>query len=165
MIVRKTGLSAPYVSNIMFLLERGEDRLIDSVQKGQIPLSTAVEIVKAAASDQNLGDVLQKAYEDGELRGKQLIEARKLIEKRKEDGPAMRPAEKPRGPMTTTHLVRSFQSEVARKKKMVIKAEYSQNKVILIIESLRRLLRDEHFLTLLRAEGLETLPAALADRL
>ena len=72
-IVRKTGLSAQYVSNIIFLLERGEERLIEGVQKGLIPLTTALEIARAAETDQELGTVLQQAYETGQLRGRCLL--------------------------------------------------------------------------------------------
>ena len=46
-IAQKTGLSPQYVNNIIFLLERGEERLIEGVQKGLIPLTTALEIAKA----------------------------------------------------------------------------------------------------------------------
>ncbi len=86
-IVRKTGLSSQYVHNILFLLERGEERLIEGVQKGQIPLTTALEIAKAADADTQLGNVLQQAYESGQLRGRQLAEARRLVEKREALGP------------------------------------------------------------------------------
>jgi ParB family chromosome partitioning protein len=48
---------------------------------------------------------------------------------------------------------------------MVMKAEVSQNKLLLVIEALRTLIADENFVNLLRAEGLETLPAPLADRI
>jgi ParB family chromosome partitioning protein len=36
-IASKTGLSVQYVNNILFLLERGEERLIEGVQRGQMP--------------------------------------------------------------------------------------------------------------------------------
>jgi ParB family chromosome partitioning protein len=48
---------------------------------------------------------------------------------------------------------------------MVMKAEVSQNKLLLVIEALRALIADENFVNLLRAEGLETLPAPLAHRI
>ncbi len=168
-VVRKTGLSAQYVNNIIFLLERGEKRLIEGVQKGQIPLTTALEIARAAETDKELGAVLQQAYETGQLRGRQLIEARRLVQKREELGPGLSHGPAPKGTsapaMSSSSLVRVYQKEVERKKKLVIKAEYSQNKLLFMIEALRTLFVDENFINLLRAEGLESLPAPLADRI
>jgi ParB family chromosome partitioning protein len=166
-IAQKTGLSAQYVNNIIFLLERGEERLIEAVQKGHIPLTTALEIAKAGEANKELGSVLQQAYESGQLRGRQLVEARRLVEKREALGPAVShgPVQKSAPVISQHSLVRTYQREVARKKKMVIKSEYSQNKMLFVIEALRTLVLDENFVNLLRAEGLETLPAPLADRI
>ena len=166
-IALKTGLSAQYVNNIIFLLERGEERLIEGVQKGQIPLTTALEIARAAENNKELGAVLQQAYESGQLRGRQLIEAKRLIEKRAELGPGVThgPVPKSAPAISPSSLVKTYQKEVARKKQMVVKAEYSQNRLLFVIEALRKLFADENFVNLLRAEGLESLPAPLADRI
>ncbi len=166
-ITHKTGLSAQYVNNIIFLLERGEERLIEGVQKGQIPLTTALEIAKAGDTNKELGTVLQAAYETGQLRGRQLIEAKRLVEKREALGPAVShgPVPKATPTISPSSLVRTYQKEVERKKKMVIKAEYSQNKLLVVIEALRSLFSDENFVNLLRAEGLDSLPTPLAERI
>ena len=74
-IIQKTGLSPKYVKDIMFLLDQGEERLIEAVQRGTIPLTTALEIARAKDGDENLGDLLQEAYENGQLKGRQVIEA------------------------------------------------------------------------------------------
>jgi ParB family chromosome partitioning protein len=166
-IAQKTGLSAQYVNNIIFLLERGEERLIEGVQKGLIPLTTALEIARAAENNKELGAVLQQAYESGQLRGRQLIEAKRLIEKRTELGPGVAHGSVPKSApaISPSSLVKTYQKEVARKKQMVVKAEYSQNRLLFVIEALRKLFADENFVNLLRAEGLESLPAPLADRI
>lgn len=166
-IAQKTGLSPQYVNNIIFLLERGEERLIEGVQKGLIPLTTALEIAKAGDANKELGAVLQQAYESGQLRGRQLIEAKRLIEKRAELGPGVAHGVVPKSvrPISPSRLVKTYQKEVARKKQMVVKAEYSQNRLLFVIEALRKLFGDENFVNLLRAEGLESLPAPLADRI
>ncbi len=70
-IIQKTGLSSKYVRDIIFLLDKGEERLIKGAQLGSIPLTTAVEIARAKSGDENLGDMLQEAYEKGQLKGKQ----------------------------------------------------------------------------------------------
>src|SRR5450830_1644277 len=83
-IIQKTGLSPKYVKDIVFLLDQGEERLIEGVQRGTIPLTTALEIARAKDGDENLGDMLQEAYENGQLKGHQVIEAKRLLEKRHE---------------------------------------------------------------------------------
>jgi ParB family chromosome partitioning protein len=46
----------------------------------------------------------------------------------------------------------------------VKKAELTRNRLLFIVSALRTLLADEHFVTLLRAEGLDSMPRYLADR-
>ena len=92
-IIQKTGLSPKYVKDIVFLLDQGEERLIEGVQRGTIPLTTALEIARAnetaGENEATLGDLLQEAYENGQLKGRQIIEAKRLIEKRQALGPGL----------------------------------------------------------------------------
>ena len=168
-IIEKTGLSAKYVKDIVFLLEKGEERLIEGVQRGSIPLTTALEIARANENSENeesnLGDMLQEAYENGQLKGRQIIEAKRLIEKRMEHGPGSPNAGQMRPPKSSYSLVRTYQREVERQRKMVLKAEHAHQRLLLVVQGLKKLFADEHFVNLVRAEGLDTLPKYLADRI
>lgn len=163
-IVARTGLSPKYVRDIVFLLRKGEERLIAAVQHGTIPLTTALEIARAKDGDESLGDMLEEAYQTGQLRGHQITEAKRLIEKRKAEGPKS-PAARSKLPSSTHSLVKTYQKEVARQRKMVLKAEHAQQRLLLVVQGLRTLFEDENFVNLLRAEGLDTLPRYLADRI
>lgn len=55
-----------------------------------------------------------------------------------------------------------YQREVDRKRLLTRKADAVSNRMLFVTEALRELLQDEHFSTLLRAEGLTTLPKPLA---
>jgi ParB family chromosome partitioning protein len=66
--------------------------------------------------------------------------------------------------VTTSSLVRNYKREVERQKQLVRKAETAQRSLLFIVGALRQLLVDENFGNLLRAEGLDTLPQYLADR-
>lgn len=66
--------------------------------------------------------------------------------------------------LTTSSLVRIYKREVERQKQLVRKAETAQRSLLFIVGALRQLLVDENFGNLLRAEGLDTLPQYLADR-
>ena len=172
-IIQKTVLSPKYVKDIVFLLDQGEERLIEGVQRGTIPLTTALEIARAnenastAGEDgqANLGDLLQEAYENGQLKGRQIIEAKRLIEKRLEHGPASPNRDQIKPPTSSYSLVRTYQREVERQRKMVLKAEHAHQRLLLVVQGLKKLFADEHFVNLLRAEGLDTLPKYLAERI
>lgn len=164
-VIQKTGLSPKYVKDIMFLLEQGEDRLIEGVQRGFIPLTTALEIARAKDSNANLGDMLQEAYENGQLKGRQIIEAKRVIEKRQELGPGSKSVAQVR-PITTSYsLVSTYQKEVDRQRKMVLKAEHAHQRLLLVVQGLKKLFDDDNFINLLRAEGLDSLPKYLSERI
>ena len=59
--------------------------------------------------------------------------------------------------------MRAYEREADRQRLMIKKAEIAQNRLLFIVEAMRQLLADENFMTLLRAEGLATMPRTLAD--
>lgn len=163
-IADKTGLSQEYIKGILLLFEKGEDRLLAAVEVGRIPLSVAITIA-GTGGEESMQAVLQDAYENGQLRGGQLMQARRVLQQRNTLGKSLahRPTRKSAS-ITTSSLVRNYQQEVGRQKLLVKKAELTQQRLLFVIEGLRQLLTDEHFSNLLRAEGLDTLPKQLADR-
>jgi hypothetical protein len=93
------------------------------------------------------------------LRGSQLIQARRVIERRRTQGRSIggrMSSRKPNEDVTTSSLVRNYQREVERQKLLVKKAETAQRNLLFIVGALRQLLADENFTNLLRAEGLDT---------
>lgn len=162
-IIQKTGLSSKYVKDIVFMLVQGESRLIEGVKSGKIPLTTALEIARAKQDDQNLGEVLQEAYESGQLNGHQVTKAKRLALKTEVNDPAS-PATH-HGATTSYNLVRTYQIEVDRQHKMVLKAEHAHQRLLLVVEGLKTLFSSENFGYLLRAEGMDTMPKYLSDRL
>lgn len=164
-IAKKTGLSIEYVQGIMLLIKNGEERLMVAVESGRIPLNAALAIVGAGNNNEAVQAALQEAYESGLLRGKQLIQARRIIEKRQTFGRALgRGTQRVAVDITASSLVRTYQKEVDRQKLMVKKAGAAQQRLLFVIGALGQLLVNEHFTTLLRAEGLDTLPTYLAER-
>ncbi len=165
-IAEKTGLSVEYIHGILQLLEHGEDRLLIAVESGKIPLNVALDIFGAGNDDKVIQLALQEAYESGHLRGKQLINARRLIAKRQTLGKSMRKRIKVKSTaeVTSASLIRSYQREVERQKLIVKKSDFTQQRLMFVIGALRSLLSNENFTTLLRAEKLDTLPTFLAER-
>ncbi len=164
-IARKTGLSHDYIHGILQLLENGEERLLVAVERGQIPLNAALSIVGAGSNDKDIQAALQDAYESGNLRGNQLLHARRIIERRRTLGRSVaRSSPRKETNVTSASLIRTYQQEVDRQRLMVRKAELVQQRLLFVTEALRQLLTDENFTNLLRAEGLDTLPKYLNDR-
>ncbi len=162
-IAAKTGLSYEYVHSIRHLLEEGEERLLSAVETGQIPVSVAIDI--AEADEEEVQEALAQAYQDGLLRGKKLLIARRLVERRQRHGKTVLrgTSQAPRSRMSSEGLVRAYEREADRQRLMIKKAEVAQNRLLFVVEAMRQLLADENFVTLLRAEGLATMPRPLAD--
>lgn len=166
-IAQKTGLSNEYIQDILELLHNGEQRLLVAVSSGRIPLNAAITIAGAGNDDKAIQAAMQEAYESGKLRGNQLLQARRVIERRRTQGKSIggkMSSRKANGDITTSSLVRNYQREVERQRSLVRKAETAQRSLLFIVEALRQLMADENFTTLLRAEGLDTLPQYLAER-
>lgn len=163
-IARKTGLTIEYVNGVARLIETGEQRLLRSVESGMIPVSVAVEIAESA--DHDVQAALTKAYENGQLKGRKLLAARKLIETRRRRGKGLETRERaPRERVSADSLVKAYQEETERKRALIARAEMTQNRLMLITEAMRRLSSDDSFVALLEDEGLATMPERLAERL
>lgn len=163
-IAKKTGLSIEYVRGVVRLLERGELRLLRAVESGQIPVSVAVEI--AEADDVGIQDALQQAYEKNLLRGRKLMIAKRLVENRSRRGKGLRthgPSRK--DAPSSDALVRAYRDDTERKRLLVRKANATRARLLFMTEAFRQLLLDENFVTLLRAEDLDTIPRNLANRI
>jgi hypothetical protein len=92
------------------------------VEQGRIPLNAALTIAGAGSNDKDIQAALQEAYENGQLRGNHLIQARKVIEKRRSLGRAIARGTPRKVPdVTSSSLVRTYQKEVERQKLMVKK--------------------------------------------
>jgi len=166
-IATKTDFSPEYIWAICFLLDNGEERLIAAVERGVIPHTVAMEIAKAGERD--VQEALAEAYERKALPGNQVIAIRRIIEQRKTSGKAGRSGARevgaPRTRVTADVLVRAYRKETDRQKLLVKKAALTQSRLVFVVNALRRLLDDDHFVTLLRAEAMHTLPRPLAERL
>lgn len=165
-IARKTGLSPDYVHDLLLLIKRGEDRILSAVEAGHLPLRAAIDIVDAGDDDASLQSTLHEAYESGLLRGRALLEVRKLLKQRSLYGKSTgRGGGHKRPQVTTNSLVRTYQQEVERQRMIVRRGALTQDRLMIVTSAMRKLLADENFVTLLRAEGLESMPKYLADKL
>jgi ParB family transcriptional regulator, chromosome partitioning protein len=165
-IAAKIDFSSEYVYAICYLLEHGEDRLIKAVERGVMPSSIAMEISRA--KDGDVQEALAEAYEMKTIPGNQILAIRRIIEERNQRGKKLQAGGRRNAVsrnVTATALVRAYRKEADRQKLLVKKAELTQSRLIFVVNALRRLLADENFVTLLRAEAMHTMPRPLAERL
>lgn len=161
-IATKTGLSHEYTSAVMNLLDRGEERLLAAVEAGHMPISLAVRIAESPEDEQR---ALHEAYESKQLRGNRLLVAKRLVELRRRRGKSYRsdsrnPADRTSKDSTATvrDVIKTYQKEVDRKIIMVRKADVASTQLLFIVQALRRLLKEDNFQNLLKAESLQTVP-------
>ncbi|WP_250477304.1 ParB/RepB/Spo0J family partition protein [Caballeronia sp. INML1] len=163
-ISKKTNLDSSYINNILHLLEKGEQRLLRAVEKKQIPMWVALDISRSSSDEVQAAMVA--AYESGTLKGDQLIKVRKLISKREAIGKAYHSKKPmPKDAPTPQKLLRTYQTEVRRQKRVVQNATLQEQRLLLLISTFKRLLSDDHFRTLLRAEGIKDIPEVIASRI
>lgn len=164
-IARKTALGENYIRGLLQLLNKGEHRLVVAVETGRLPIRVAIEIARAQPGEEQ--QVLQEAYESGVLRGRKLLTARKLIEKRRFYGANLSRVSRgrARSKLSSTALVQAYNREVERQKALIRKADIVQQRLTFVGAAMARMLSDDNFINLLRAEGLETLPKPLEEKL
>ena len=166
-IAEKTGFSQEYAYAICYLLDHGEERLLAAVDRGVLPASIGMEI--ARAKDGDVQDALAEAYEKGTLPGKQIIAIRRIIDQRNAIGKSVHSIaqshQKPAKKVTAVSLVRAYRKETQRQALLVKKATLTQGRLVFIVSALRKLLQEDSFIAVLKAEGLQTLPRPLAQRL
>jgi ParB family chromosome partitioning protein len=157
-IAQKLGLDRTYVYGIVKLLQHGENDLIARVEAGTLPLDTAVTI--AAGKDADIQQALSEAYESGLLRGPKLRDVQRLISRRRKKAS---PGEQ-RRQLSGNDLVRAYEHHTQQQRSLVRRSAAITQRLAILTSSFRRLWADDHFLTLLRAEGLQTAPDPITAR-
>ena len=146
------------INGLLALKRSGEQRLLDAALSGRIPVSVAVEIARTDGIE--MQRELLKACESRQLTKaalrmiRRVMDRRRLIGKQRGNGPR-----NPKPTRTSAEsLVNVFRRESQKQRLMVKKARVCDAKLLFILTALRRLMDDEHFVTLLRAEELATMP-------
>ena len=158
----KLDVSDAMVSGLLSLKKAGEGRLLHAALAGKIPLWVAIGISKADTPE--MQRELLKGYESKQLNYisvrmvRHLMEKRRLLGKQKNDGPrsSRSSAEK---------IVANYRKETERQKLMIKKSRICDARLLNVVTAFNKLVADEHFLTLLRAEALETMPKFLWSKL
>lgn len=163
-IAEKTDLDTSYVQGVLRLLGKGEERLLRAVEYQQIPLSIAITI--ASSSEADVQRALAEAYTKNALRGKDLLKARRLIELRRAHGKRLRGTGRRRSSaLTADALLKEYEKETARQRLLVKQAKVCETKLLFVIASLRQLLGDAEFVSILREQAMDEVPQHLSEQI
>lgn len=161
-IAGKTNLTSRYVTGVLRLLSHGEHKLLQDVEKRRIPLTVAIQI--ATSDDKGVQKALHDAYEHNQLRGKKLLKVREFIEKRRSKLTDSRSQNDDGRTVTARKMLRAYRDETARQQAVIKQAQVCQRQLLYVTTALKRLVADENFINLLRAESLDSMPQYLAER-
>lgn len=163
----KTGISPSYVNMLTKLLEQGEERLISAVESGLIPLSLAIEIARSETAD--VQNMLMDAYQGGKIKGKKLAAIRRVLDQRERRRHRMPDnrfgSVRASRRITPVDLMKVYQQEAEKQRILVKKSDFTQRKLLFIVEALKDLLSEASFISLLQDENLDSMPRALAARI
>jgi len=164
-IAQKTGLSLHYLQGVLNLINKGEERILNAVLQGRLPISIATQI--ATMDDAGAQHLLMEAYEKKDMTQSSLSTFRRLLEQRRCFGKSYADDTKTRARRRTTAegLVAAYKKETQLQGLLVEKAEACETRLLSIVAAFKALFADENFITLLRAEDLDTLPKFLAGHI
>ncbi|MCE9591314.1 MAG: ParB N-terminal domain-containing protein [Planctomycetes bacterium] len=161
-IAAKTDLTNQYVTGVLRLISHGEHALITAVEKRLVPLSIAIEI--ATSDDKGVQKALHDAYEKNLLRGAKLMRVRDFIDKRRTAIHGHKPKTVDREALSARKMLQAYRDETARQQAVVKQAQLCQRNLLYVSSALKRLVADDNFINLLRAEALDSMPQYLAER-
>lgn len=159
-IGKKLDIADTFVGGLLALRKSGEHRLLDAAVKGRVPLGVAIDIAKTDGKEAQ--QELLKAYESRQLNMTSIRMVKKLLEQRQFFGKGLERGKRPKR-HTADGLVHAYKKESQRQKLLVKKAKVCEAKLVFVQAAFKKLLVDEDFINLLRAEGLATVPKFIAD--
>jgi ParB family chromosome partitioning protein len=162
-ISKKLDVSDALVRGYLSLKNAGEERLLEAAVTGKIPIWIAVDIAKTDTLE--MQRELLKAYEDKKLDYKSLKYVKGLIDNRRLIGKQRGGKTSGKAKTSVESMVNSYRKESQRQKLMIKKAKVCDIKLGFIVTAFNKLLADENFRTLLRAEALATMPKYLSVKL
>jgi ParB family chromosome partitioning protein len=163
-IGKKLDIADSTVGGYIALKKAGEERLLDAAINGKIPLGVAMDIAKADSPE--LQRELLKGFESKDLNQFAIRTVKRLIDQRRFVGKGRdTDADKKKSRTNAESLINAFKRESQKQKLMVKKARLCDAKLVITVTALGKLLGDENFFNLLRAESLADIPQCLQVKL
>ena len=163
-IGRKLDIDRPTIIGLIALKKAGEERLLEAALNGKVPLGVAIDIAKTDGAETQR--TLLKAYEKKQLNQASIRDIKKLMEQRrfmgKQRGSGGRGSRENRP--SAENLVSVYRRESEKRKVLVRKARICEERLFFVVTAFSKLMSNDHFVTLLRAESLATMPKVLGEK-
>jgi ParB family transcriptional regulator, chromosome partitioning protein len=166
-IAEMIGVSPSWVNMICHLLDNGEERLLDAVERELIGLDTAINVSRGSSAE--IQNFLLDEYNKG-LKGKKLARVRQLVEqrlaRRKHASSELLGKRRVRAPRASAdELRRLYKEETEHEQQLAAKARVADRSVTCAVVALRELLADDGFRKLFLSEELHLMmPHVLKTR-
>jgi len=163
----KIGYSESWVKNVLYLLKKGESKLLSAAEAGHISLNLAYQISRVDDSEAQL--LLYAAYEKGELSGRKISVIRKIMEQRNLSGKSHSAARfgisSPTKKLSAEELSKLYQEHTEKHRNIQRKADHAQRTILLAQQIFKELHATTEFIDLLESENLSTTPKLLSNNL
>jgi len=160
-IAEKTCLDKNYIHGIVDLLDKGEHRLVNAVEKKGLPLYIAMKM--ATESDDAIQKALIEAYESGKLIGKRLIDAKKVLMQRMHYGKGKSSSKNKTEKISSKDVITAFEDSIKTKTRLIKKSDTVSTLITLSIAALKTLFKDINFRNQLKVENIHELNKNILD--
>ena len=161
-ISRKLDITRETIIGLIALKKAGEERLLDAALNGKIPLGVAMDIAKADGVETQRA--LLKAYEKKQFNQAQIREIKRFMDQRRFLGKQRGRGGSRKDRPSAENLVSIYQRQSEKRKLLVRKARACEEMLLFVVTAFSKLTANEHFVTLLRAESLATMPKILGEK-
>jgi len=159
-ISNKVDLDPEFTRCVVHLIEHGEVKLINAVVASRIPITLAMAISKL--EEGAIQDAIAELYTQRKLNGRAVEYAVRLVQQRKIGKKCTMGVAGKRPAITAESFKEEFDQEIAKQQKAWKDLKLTESRLHSLEDVMRRLIKDENFITLLRAENLNQIPETVA---
>jgi hypothetical protein len=156
-IAGKAKCCNAYVESIFFLLKHGDPKLIAEIEHGHIPHTIGIQISRA--KDPELQMILANGFKVGIVGTSQIVTIRKRIDEH------VRETKQRDRRSDADSIIRMFANETAARRQLIRRAKAAVSRLEFVAGAFKKLLSEEHFVALIRAQGIHTMPSRITERI
>jgi len=146
-----------YIRDLIRLVERGEERLVQGVEQGVFPMKFATLV--AGTDDTQIQNVLMDAFDEGLVTTTNFAQARRIIMARSRDGKRRKPDK----PYTVGQLKHDIAEATKAKTSYVREAKTKENRFLTLLNGVNTLWEDAECVKILGEEKLDRRPELAGD--
>lgn len=160
-ISKKIDSNFEFVQGVIKLHRSSEERLLEAVMNEKVSVSVA-NMIADATDNKDAQEAIMQAYESKDIPARSLTTVKRLLDQREYLGKTLKRSGTRNRSTNKETLVAAYRREVDRQKRMARKARLCETRLVFAREAFSRLFKDANFMTLLRAENMDTVPEPLA---